>query len=99
MDQCRHLLGGLYLIIKRIITWHIPISILTTVLSWSLFLLPEQSAIVGTPYLHLFGSATMIGAFFIATDPVSAPTSNPARVVYGIIIGSCIYGVRVWEVS
>ena len=39
----------------------------------------------------------MIGAFFI-DGSVSAPTSNPARVVYGIIIGSCIYGVRVWEV-
>ena len=92
-----YLLGGIYLIVKRIITWHIPMSILSTVLGWSLFFYsPEQSAIVGTPYLHLFGSATMIGAFFIATDPVSAPTSNPARVVYGIIIGSCIYGVRVW---
>ena len=90
-------LAAFILIIKRIITWHIPMSILTTVLGWSLFFYsPEQSAIVGTPYLHLFGSATMIGAFFIATDPVSAPTSNPARVVYGIIIGSCIYGVRVW---
>jgi len=92
-----YLFGGLYLITQRIITWHIPMSILATVLGWSLFFYsPEQSAIVGTPYLHLFGSATMIGAFFIATDPVSAPTSNPARVVYGIIIGSCIYAVRVW---
>jgi electron transport complex protein RnfD len=61
-----------------------------------LFYAPNSSTVFGTPYLHLLGSATMIGAFFIATDPVSAATGNNAKIVYGIIIGLSIYSIRVW---
>ena len=38
----------------------------------------------------------MLGAFFIATDPVSAATTNGGRIAYGVTIGLCIYSVRVW---
>lgn len=92
-----YLLGGLYLLYRKIISWHIPIAIIGSVLTMSiLFYAPGSVAIYGTPYLHLFGSATMIGAFFIATDPVSAATTRPAQIVYGIIIGASIYSIRVW---
>ncbi|NQV69962.1 MAG: RnfABCDGE type electron transport complex subunit D [Pseudohongiella sp.] len=89
--------GGLLLLYKRIISWHIPFSILLTIgVISSLFYAPDSAAIYGTPYLHLFGSATMIAAFFIATDPVSAATSNRGRIIYGILIGTTIYSIRVW---
>ena len=92
-----YLLGGLCLFALGIISWHIPVAIITTVLLLSLlFYAPGNTAVIGTPYLHLFGSATMIAAFFIATDPVTAATSNPAKLVYGIIIGCAIYSIRVW---
>lgn len=92
-----YLLGGLFLLYKKIISWHIPLAIITTVFSLAaLFYAPGSVAIYGTPYLHLFGSATMIGAFFIATDPVSAATTRPGKLVYGIIIGVSIYSIRVW---
>jgi electron transport complex protein RnfD len=92
-----YLVGGLFLLARRVISWHIPFSIIATVICWSDFFYSDgSSSVVGTPYLHLFGSATMLGAFFIATDPVSAATSNPAKIAYGIIIGSSIYAVRVW---
>jgi electron transport complex protein RnfD len=92
-----YLMGGLFLFARGVISWHIPFSIIATVICWSGFFYSDgSSSVVGTPYLHLFGSATMIGAFFIATDPVSAATSNPAKIAYGIIIGSSIYAVRVW---
>jgi H+/Na+-translocating ferredoxin:NAD+ oxidoreductase subunit D len=92
-----YLCGGLFLLYKRIISWHIPLSIIATVFVLSaLFYAPGSVAIYGTPYLHLFGSATMIGAFFIATDPVSAATTRPGKLVYGIIIGLSIYSIRVW---
>jgi len=92
-----YLFGGLLLLYKRIISWHIPLTIIATVLIVSaLFYAPGSASIYGTPYLHLFGSATMIGAFFIATDPVSAATTRPGKVVYGIIIGLSIYSIRVW---
>ena len=92
-----YLCGGLFLIYKRIISWHIPCAIIATVTMMSmLFYAPDSSAVYGTPYLHLFGSATMIGAFFIATDPVSAATTVRGKIYYGIIIGLAIYGIRVW---
>lgn len=92
-----YLFGGLFLLYKRIISWHIPLAIITTVFVLAaLFYAPGSVAIYGTPYLHLFGSATMIGAFFIATDPVSAATTRPGKLVYGVIIGASIYSIRVW---
>lgn len=92
-----YLLGGLFLLYKKIISWQIPVAIIATVLVLSgLLYTPSSVAIYGTPYLHLFGSATMIGAFFIATDPVSAATTRPGKLVYGIIIGVSIYSIRVW---
>lgn len=92
-----YLSGGLFLLYKRLISWHIPVSIVSTIGIISLLCYSAGgAAIVGTPYLHLFGSATMIGAFFIATDPVSAATSNPAKLIYGCIIGLSIYSIRVW---
>lgn len=92
-----YLLGGLFLLYKKIVTWHIPLTILFTVLIVSgLFYAPGSAAIYGTPYLHLFGSATMLCAFFIATDPVSAPTTVGGKLVYGVIIGVSLYAIRVW---
>jgi len=92
-----YLLGGLFLLYKKIISWHIPLAIIATVFSLAaLFYAPGSVAIYGTPYLHLFGSATMIGAFFIATDPVSAATTSTGKLVYGVIIGVSIYSIRVW---
>ncbi len=92
-----YLLGGIYLLSRRIITWHIPFSIIATLFALSgLFYAPNSFAIHGTPYLHLLGSATMLGAFFIATDPVSAPTTARGKLIYGVLIGSCIYCIRVW---
>ena len=92
-----YLLGGLFLLLCRIISWHIPVAVIGSVLAMSLlFYAPGNSSVMGTPYLHLFGSATMIGAFFIATDPVTAATSRPAKLAYGILIGISIYAIRVW---
>lgn len=92
-----YLIGGLFLLYRRIISWHIPCSVIATVATVSfLFYAPGSTAVYGTPYLHLFGSATMIAAFFIATDPVSAATTNKGKLLYGVLIGLSIYSIRVW---
>ncbi len=91
------MVGGLFLIYKKIISWHIPLSIIGSIVLLSLLFYSENSVnTYGTTYLHLFGSATMIGAFFIATDPVSAATTPIGKLLYGVIIGCCIYSIRVW---
>jgi electron transport complex protein RnfD len=90
------LLGGIYLYSKKVINWHISFSfILSLLLLSSAFYLfdPDRFA---SPLFHLFSGGTMLGAFFIATDPVSAATSNKGRFIYGFVIGVLIYIIRTW---
>ena len=89
-----YLAGGLLLIQQNIISWRIPVAVLG-----SLFVL---SAIAGLaapdtlagPLFHLFSGATMLAAFFIATDPVSASTTDRGRLWYGALIGLLVYIIR-----
>lgn len=91
------LLGGLLLIYKKIFTWHAPISMLLALLMMSvIFYDGGSSTSGGSPLMHLFSGATMLGAFFIVTDPVSSATSNKGKIIYGAVIGVLIYIIRVW---
>ncbi len=81
------LAGGLYLLVRGIIRWHIPVAMLVAAALTHLayrFFFPEYSL----PLLPaLFYGALMLGAFFIATDPVTAPSSVRSRLCYGAGIG------------
>ncbi len=89
------LYGGLYLLYKKIIGWHIPVSFLLAIIVLSaLFYDGGSSQSHGSPLLHLFAGATMLGAFFIATDPVTAATSAKGRLIYGTLIGSLVFVIR-----
>ena len=48
------------------------------------------------PLFHVLSGGTMLGAFFIATDPVTAATSNKGKLIYGALIGILIYVIRAW---
>ncbi len=50
----------------------------------------------GSPIYHLLSGATMLGAFFIVTDPVTSAVSKKGRIIYGAAIGVLIYVIRVW---
>lgn len=90
------MLGGLVLIYMRIISWHIPLAMLSTLfLLAGLFHLNDPDAFA-SPLFHLFGGATMLGAFFIATDPVTAAATNRGRIIFGIGIGLLLYVIRTW---
>jgi len=91
------LFGGAYLLYKKIIGWHIPAGMLGALALWALlFYSGGSSQSGGTPLFHLFAGATMLGAFFIATDPVTAPTTVRGRLYYGALIGSLVYVIRTW---
>ena len=88
--------GGLYLIYRRVISWHIPIAMITSlaVISGITWLVsPEMT---GSPLFHLLSGGTMLGAFFIATDPITASTTVKGRIVFGAGIGLLTYIIRVW---
>ncbi|EAR08572.1 electron transport complex subunit RsxD [Reinekea blandensis] len=89
------LLGGLVLLGLRIITWHIPVSLLGSLALLSILIGSDADAFVPLS-LHLLSGSTMLAAFFIATDPVSAATSNRGKLIYGAGIGALIYIIRTW---
>ncbi len=90
------LLGGLYLMFRRIITWHVPVAMLGTLfLVAGLFHLTNPEHYAG-PMFHLASGAAMLGAFFIATDPVSGATSNSGRLIFGAGVGLLVYIIRTW---
>jgi electron transport complex protein RnfD len=91
------LLGGLFLLHKRLISWHAPVGMLAALAIMSLlFWNGSGSDSNGSPLLHLFSGATMLGAFFIVTDPVSGATSNLGRVIFGAGVGILVYIIRTW---
>ncbi|MFK5912840.1 MAG: electron transport complex subunit RsxD [Woeseiaceae bacterium] len=90
------LLGGLVLIYQKVINWHIPASLLASLALMGLVFNLYDSSIYSSVSFHLFAGATMLGAFFIATDPVTAAVSNQGRIIYGVGIGVLIYIIRTW---
>lgn len=89
-------LGGVYLLYAGVIRWQIPFSLLAGLIvpATLIHLLePERFASVS---FHVFSGATMLGAFFIATDPVSAAASDRGRLIYGAGIGVLTYAIRTW---
>jgi electron transport complex protein RnfD len=91
------LIGGLALLKARIFSWHGPVGMLGSLTLMSmLFWDAGSSSSPGSPLMHLFSGASMLGAFFIITDPVSSATSNRGRLIYGALIGLLIYIIRAW---
>jgi len=89
--------GGLWLLYQRVFTWHAPVAMLATLtVMAALFYDGGSSASGGSPLFHLLSGATMFGAFFIVTDPVSSAVSVRGRLVYGALIGVLIYLIRVF---
>ncbi|WP_336407737.1 electron transport complex subunit RsxD [Gallaecimonas kandeliae] len=89
------LLGGLFLLWRGVIDWQIPGGVLGGLFVASLlgFMLHPDGN--GSPLFHLFSGAAMFGAFFIATDPVTAATSPKGRLIFGLMIGVLTYLIRV----
>ncbi|MGR5179161.1 electron transport complex subunit RsxD [Vibrio mediterranei] len=91
-----YLVGGLALMKLRVIQWHIPLAMLaslTVVSGFFALVMPGQT---GSPIMHLLSGATMLGAFFIATDPVSASTTVKGRLIFGAFIGALVFIIRTW---
>ena len=83
------LIGFVYLLCTRTITWHIPVSILATVALFSL-------CIGVNPGVQLVTGGLMLGAIFMATDYVTSPMSRSGMIVYGIMIGLITVIIRQW---
>lgn len=91
-----YLIGGLILIKVRVINWHIPVSFLVSLTLISGLFMVLTPGTTASPLVHLLSGATMLGAFFIATDPVSASTTVKGRLIFGAFIGAMVFIIRSW---
>ncbi len=91
------LAGGAFLLQQRVFTWHAPVGMLASLFIISLLCWNGSgSDSHGSPLFHLLTGATMVGAFFIVTEPVSGAKSPSARLMFGVGVGLLTYLIRTW---
>lgn len=90
------LAGGVWLLYRRVFTWHAPVGMLVALgLCAAAGFDGGSSESGGSPLFHWLSGATMLGAFFIITDPVSSAVSNRGRLIFGALTGVLVYIIRV----
>lgn len=89
------LLGLIYMLVKKIITWHIPVSILCTVFAFS-GLMHMINPVYANPVYELLSGGLMLGAIFMATDYVTSPMTKKGQLIYGVAIGFLTIVIRNW---
>ena len=89
------ILGLIILLVKKVITWHIPVSILVTVAVFS-GLLNLANPVYANPLAELMSGGLLLGAIFMATDYVTSPMSKNGQLVYGVAIGLLTVFIRAY---
>lgn len=89
------LIGLAYLLWRKIITWHIPVSIIVTVFAFS-GLLHVANPVYANPFAVITTGGLMLGAIFMATDYVTSPMTHKGQIIYGIAIGFLTVVIRNW---
>ena len=92
------ILGGLYLLWRRVITWHIPVAVLGTMALFAMFVgLGEGGSIVWQlPLFHILAGGALLGAIFMATDYSTSPMTHKGMIIYGVGIGVLTMIIRLW---
>ncbi len=89
------LLGGIYLVVRKIIGFHIPLAVLASAFAFAGIAYAVNPDAYVQPFYHLTSGALLLGAFFIATDPVTAPLTVRGQWIFGAIIGGFTMLVRI----
>ena len=90
------LLGGLFLLLRRNITWHIPVSFIVSAWLFAMIFWKVDPAVYPNPTYHILSGWMMLGAFFLATEKGTAPLSGPGMILYGIGCGVLTMTIRTW---
>ena len=89
------LLGGIYLLIRGTINFHIPLAVLVSAFVFATIGYLTNSETYISPLLHLSSGGLLLGAFFIATDPVTAPLTKRGMWIFGIGVGAITMLIRI----
>ena len=93
------LVGGLYMLWRRVITWHIPVAVLGSMAAFAFVVALAQGggeALYALPAFHLLAGGAMLGAIFMATDYVTSPMTPKGMIIYGVGIGVITMVIRMW---
>ncbi|MBO7331173.1 MAG: RnfABCDGE type electron transport complex subunit D, partial [Alistipes sp.] len=94
------LVGGVYMLWRKVITWHIPVAVLGSMAAFAFVLALFQggvsSLLYELPAFHLLAGGAMLGAIFMATDYVTSPMTAKGMIIYGIGIGVITMIIRQW---
>ncbi|MBP3433440.1 MAG: RnfABCDGE type electron transport complex subunit D [Alistipes sp.] len=92
------ILGGLYLLWRRVISWHIPVAVLGTMALFALFLAIGDggAALWQMPLFHILAGGALLGAIYMATDYSTSPMTHCGMLIYGVGIGLLTMIIRVW---
>ena len=93
------LVGGLYMLWRRVITWHIPVAVLGSMAAFAFIVALMQGGgelLYALPAFHLLAGGAMLGAIFMATDYVTSPMTPKGMIIYGIGIGVITMIIRMW---
>ncbi len=89
-------LGGVYMIRKKLITWHIPVSMLLGCVVPAFIFWAVDSGTYPDPFFHLVTGGLILGAFFMATDMVTSPVTPKGQLIFGFGCGLLTYLIRTW---
>ena len=90
------IIGGIYMLMRKIITWHAPVAIFGTVFIFSGIMHMVDPTIYPAPLFHLLTGGLMIGAIYMATDMVSSPMTGKGQIIFGVGIGVITMLIRYW---
>jgi electron transport complex protein RnfD len=92
------LLGGAYLLYRRIITWHIPVSFIFSAWIFAFIFYQVDPELYANPTFHILSGWMLLGAFFLATQKGTAPVTAPGMIAYGIGCGMITMVIRTWGI-
>lgn len=90
------LLGFVWLLVRRVISWHIPVCVLGTMALFSGIMWAVSPAEYMSPLFHLLSGGAVLGAVFMATDYVTSPMTKKGMVIYAVGIGAITMLIRLW---
>ena len=92
------ILGGIYLLWRKVITWHIPVSILGTMAIFAACTVMGEggSLVYEFPLFHILAGGALLGAIFMATDYSTSPMTHTGMLIYGVCIGLLTMIIRLW---
>lgn len=93
------LLGGAYLLLRRVITWHIPVAILGTMALFAMFVAMGEGGgamLYQLPLFHILAGGALLGAIYMATDYSTSPMTHLGMIIYGVGIGLLTMIIRLW---